>query len=181
MRVPGELSAEHLHAISNLLTDQLADRPIDQVRQRFRVLIHQLGEHRRLLANVMNAMETSIVEPSASDVVVGGSANLFELSGIFGYRKGAATSWPCSIPRKRSRAAGFARRRGIHHPHRQRKRSAGIPGLLGRDRDLPHWFGHERHAGHHRPYAHGLSARDRCDENAEIRDERAFVWGIKPS
>ena len=76
VRVPGELSAEHLHAISNLLTDQLADRPIDQVRQRFRVLIHQLGEHRRLLANVMNAMETSIVEPSESDVVVGGSANL---------------------------------------------------------------------------------------------------------
>ncbi len=76
VRVPGELSAEHLHAISSLLTDQLADRPIDQVRQRFRVLIHQLGEHRRLLANVMNAMETSIVEPSESDVVVGGSANL---------------------------------------------------------------------------------------------------------
>lgn len=76
VRVPGELSAEHLHAISNLLTDQLADRPIDQVRQRFRVLIHQLGEHRRLLANVMNVMETSIVEPSESDVVVGGSANL---------------------------------------------------------------------------------------------------------
>ena len=76
VRVPGELSAEHLHAISNLLTDQLSDRPIDQVRQRFRVLIHQLGEHRRLLANVMNAMETSIVEPSESDVVVGGSANL---------------------------------------------------------------------------------------------------------
>lgn len=76
VRVPGELSAEHLHAISNLLTDQLADRPIDQVRQRFRVLIHQLGEHRRLLANVMNAMETSIVEPGESDVVVGGSANL---------------------------------------------------------------------------------------------------------
>ena len=76
VRVPGELSAEHLHAISNLLTDQLADRPIDQVRQRFRVLIHQLGEHRRLLANVMNALETSIVEPSESDVVVGGSANL---------------------------------------------------------------------------------------------------------
>lgn len=76
VRVPGELSAEHLHAISNLLTDQLADRPIDQVRQRFRVLIHQLGEHRRLLANVMNAMETSIVETGENDVVVGGSANL---------------------------------------------------------------------------------------------------------
>ena len=76
VRVPGELSAEHLHAISNLLTDQLAERPIDQVRQRFRVLIHQLGEHRRLLANVMNAMETSIVETGENDVVVGGSANL---------------------------------------------------------------------------------------------------------
>ena len=60
VRVPGELSAEHLHAISNLLTDQLADRPIDQVRQRFRVLIHQLGEHRRLLANVMNVMDKEI-------------------------------------------------------------------------------------------------------------------------
>ena len=76
VRVPGELSAEHLHAISNLLTDQLAERPIDQVRQRFRVLIHHLDEHRRLLANVMNAMETSIVETGENDVVVGGSANL---------------------------------------------------------------------------------------------------------
>lgn len=76
IRIPGELSPEHLHAISNLLTDQLADRPIDQVRQRFRVLIHVLGEHRRLLASVMNAMETRIAEPNESDVAVGGSANL---------------------------------------------------------------------------------------------------------
>ena len=181
VRVPGELSAEHLHAISNLLTDQLADQPIDQVRQRFRVLIHQLGEHRRLLANVMNAHGNQHCGAERKRRGRGRQREPFELSGIFGYRKGAQLLGRARFQGNARAPAGFARRRGIHHPHRQRKRSAGIPGLLGRDCDLPHWFGHERHAGHHRPYAHGLSARDRCDENAEIRDERAFVWGIKPS
>jgi len=76
VRVPGELSPDHLHAISMMLTDQLADRPVDQVRQRFREIIHDLTQHRRLLASVMDAMETQIAEPSPSDVIIGGSTNL---------------------------------------------------------------------------------------------------------
>ena len=174
VRVPGELSAEHLHAISNLLTDQLSDRPIDQVRQRFRVLIHQLGEHRRLLANVMNAMETSIVEPSESDVVVGGSANLLSYPEYSDIEK--ARNFLAVLDSKETLARLLGSRGGVEFTIRIGSENEA-PEF--QDRDIPHRFRHERYAGHHRPNAHGLPARDRRDENAEIRDERAFVRGIK--
>ncbi|MBE5766051.1 MAG: heat-inducible transcription repressor HrcA [Clostridiales bacterium] len=76
VRVPGDLTPDHLHAISTFLTEQLADKPIDQVRQCFHDVIHELSDHRRLLASVMNALETRIAQPRASDIIVGGSTNL---------------------------------------------------------------------------------------------------------
>lgn len=76
IRVPEEMSEEHLYRISQMLTEQLADKPLSEVRQQFAEMFRDLTQHRRLLAGVMDVLENQLDDRHDADVVVGGSANL---------------------------------------------------------------------------------------------------------
>ena len=56
IRVPEGITPDMLYEISRMLTEQLADKPIEAVRQLFAELIRDMGEHRRLLAEAMQAL-----------------------------------------------------------------------------------------------------------------------------
>lgn len=78
IRVPEGLSPDHLYEISRMLTEQLNGLSLSQVRQKFALMFRDLKENRRLLAGVLDAMETRLSENPRRDVVVGGSANLLD-------------------------------------------------------------------------------------------------------
>ena len=76
IHIPEGLTADHLYAISRTLTEQLADKPIESVRQIFAEMIRDMGNERRLLAGTMQVIEENIAAVDDRDVYVGGSANL---------------------------------------------------------------------------------------------------------
>ena len=76
IRVPEGMSPDVLYELSRLLTEQLADKPIEDVRQLFAELIRDMGEHRRLLAEAMLVIEDKMRMTDASDIIVGGGANM---------------------------------------------------------------------------------------------------------
>ena len=76
IRIPEGISPDVLYEISRMLTEQLADKPIEDVRQLFAELIRDMGEHRRLLAEAMVVIEDKMRATDASDIVVGGGANM---------------------------------------------------------------------------------------------------------
>jgi len=59
-----------------MLTEQLADKPIESVRQIFAEMIRDMGQNRKLLADAMRVIEENIASVDDRDVYVGGSANL---------------------------------------------------------------------------------------------------------
>ena len=76
IRVPEGISPDVLYEISKMLTEQLADKPIDQVRQLFAEIIRDMGDHRRLLAEAMQVIEDKMARTDYSDVIIGGGANM---------------------------------------------------------------------------------------------------------
>jgi len=76
IHVPEGLTADHLYGISRMLTEQLADKPVESVRQIFAELIRDMGQNRKLLADAMRVIEDNIASVDDRDVYVGGSANL---------------------------------------------------------------------------------------------------------
>ena len=76
IRVPEGISPDVLYELSRMLTEQLADKPIEAVRQLFAELIKDMGEHRRLLAEAMQVIEDKMSRTDYSDVVIGGGANM---------------------------------------------------------------------------------------------------------
>lgn len=76
IRVPEGITPDMLYEISRMLTEQLADKPIEAVRQLFAELIRDMGEHRRLLAEAMQVIEEKMTHADESDVVIGGGANM---------------------------------------------------------------------------------------------------------
>lgn len=76
IRVPDGISPDVLYELSRMLTEQLADKPIEAVRQLFAELIKDMGEHRRLLAEAMQVIEDKMSRTDYSDVVIGGGANM---------------------------------------------------------------------------------------------------------
>ena len=76
IRVPEGITSEHLYRISEMLTGQLADHTLSEVRQIFAQLFRDLSTHRRLLGGVMKAMEDKLIEDAPEDVVVGGPTKM---------------------------------------------------------------------------------------------------------
>lgn len=76
IRVPDGISPDVLYELSRMLTEQLADKPIEAVRQLFAELIKDMGEHRRLLAEAMQVIEDKMSRTDYSDVIIGGGANM---------------------------------------------------------------------------------------------------------
>ena len=76
IRIPEEMHADHLYSISKMLTEMLKDRPMHEVRAEFAAMFRDMQSHRRLFANVLDVLENELREDHASDMVVGGSANL---------------------------------------------------------------------------------------------------------
>ena len=76
IRVPEGISPDVLYEISKMLTEQLADKPIEQVRQLFAEIIRDMGDHRRLLAEAMQVIEDKMARTDYSDVIIGGGANM---------------------------------------------------------------------------------------------------------
>jgi heat-inducible transcriptional repressor len=76
LRIPEGITPDMLYGLSCMLTEQLADKPIEAVRQLFAELIRDMGEHRRLLAEAMQMIEEKMSRTDAGDIVVGGSSNM---------------------------------------------------------------------------------------------------------
>jgi len=76
IRIPEGISPDVLYEISKMLTEQLADKPIEQVRQLFAEIIRDMGDHRRLLAEAMQVIEDKMSRTDYSDVIIGGGANM---------------------------------------------------------------------------------------------------------
>ena len=62
--------------VTEMLTGQLADHTLSEVRQIFAQLFRDLSTHRRLLGGVMKAMEDKLIEDAPEDVVVGGPTKM---------------------------------------------------------------------------------------------------------
>lgn len=76
IRVPEGLDADHLYAISRMLTQKLADKPLEAVRQSFSELLRDNEINRRLLGETLSVIEHKLEEEDSTDVVIGGGANL---------------------------------------------------------------------------------------------------------
>jgi len=76
IRVPEGLDADHLYAISRMLTQKLADQPLDAVRQSFSELLRDAEINRRLLGETLSVIEHKLEAEDSTEVVIGGGANL---------------------------------------------------------------------------------------------------------
>lgn len=79
IRVPDGLDADDLYSISRVLTQKLADKPLEGVRQAFSELLRNAEQNRKLLGEALQVIEKRLeAGGDASDVIVGGSTNLLE-------------------------------------------------------------------------------------------------------
>ena len=79
IRVPEGLDDDDLYSISRMLTQRLADEPLEGVRQAFSEMLRNAEQNRKLLGEALRVIENRLEQGGdASDVIVGGSANLLE-------------------------------------------------------------------------------------------------------
>ena len=77
--VPDGLDADDLYSISRLLTQRLADQPLEAVRQIFSELLRGAEHSRKLLGETLSVIERKLeAGGDASDVIVGGSSRFLE-------------------------------------------------------------------------------------------------------
>ncbi len=77
--VPEGMDADELYAISRTLTEKLAEKPLEAVRQAFAELLRNAEYNRRLLGETLQVIEKRLeAGGDASDVIVGGPANMLE-------------------------------------------------------------------------------------------------------
>lgn len=76
IRVPGGLSADDLYSISRMLTERLANKPLEDVRAAFAELLSEAQDNRRLMVEALRVIGRKIEAEDATDVVVGGSSKL---------------------------------------------------------------------------------------------------------
>ena len=79
IRVPEGMDADDLYSISRMLTEKLADKPLEAVRQAFSELLRNAEQNRKLLGETLQVIEKRLEDGGdASDVIVGGPANMLE-------------------------------------------------------------------------------------------------------
>ncbi|MGN0803361.1 MAG: heat-inducible transcriptional repressor HrcA [Candidatus Faecivicinus sp.] len=76
IRIPEGLDADHLYAISRMLTQKLADKPLEAVRQSFSEMLRDAEINRKLLGETLNVLEHKLEEEDSTDVIIGGGSNL---------------------------------------------------------------------------------------------------------
>ncbi len=77
--VPEGMTADELYAVSRTLTEKLADKPLEAVRQAFAELLRNAEYNRKLLGETLQVIEKRLeAGGDASDVIVGGPANMLE-------------------------------------------------------------------------------------------------------
>ena len=76
IRVPGGLSADDLYSISRMLTERLADKPLEAVRATFAELLQDAENNRRLMVEALRVIGRKLEAEDATEVVVGGSSKL---------------------------------------------------------------------------------------------------------
>ncbi len=74
--IPGDISNENLFAISEMLTRELQDHTLAEVRQIFARVFRDMSMNRRLLGGVMKALEEKLTEDAPEDIVIGGTTKL---------------------------------------------------------------------------------------------------------
>jgi len=74
--IPPEMDSESLFHLSEMLTSQLCDHTLAEVRQIFAQLFRDLSTNRRLLGGVLKVMEDKLTEDAPEDVVIGGTTKL---------------------------------------------------------------------------------------------------------
>ena len=109
IRVPEGITSEHLYRISEMLTSQLADHTLSEVRMIFAQLFRDLSTHRRLLGGVMQVMEEELMEDAPKDIVVGGATKMLDYPEYSDVEK--AKNF-LSIFESRDRLAGLLKRSG---------------------------------------------------------------------
>ena len=74
--IPNDMTSENLFAISEMLTRELSNHTLAEVRQIFARVFRDMSMNRRLLGGVMKAMEEKLVEDAPEDIVIGGTTKL---------------------------------------------------------------------------------------------------------
>ena len=76
IRVPEGLDADDLYSISRMLTQRLADKPLEGVRQAFSEMLRNAEQGRRLLGEALQVIEQKLeTDDDQADVIIGGSSN----------------------------------------------------------------------------------------------------------
>ncbi|MBE5774877.1 MAG: heat-inducible transcription repressor HrcA [Clostridiales bacterium] len=78
IRVPEGLDADDLYSISRMLTQKLADKPLDAVRQTFSELLREAEHNRKLLGETLQVIEKKLESEDSDDVIIGGSSKLLD-------------------------------------------------------------------------------------------------------
>ena len=76
INIPDGMNADELYSISRMMTDQLADKPLEAVRQAFAEMLRSNTENRRLLGEALQVIEKRLESEDQADVIIGGSSNL---------------------------------------------------------------------------------------------------------
>ncbi len=76
IRVPSGLSADDLYSISRMLTERLANKPLEAVRATFAELLQDAESNRRLMVEALRVIGRKLDAEDATEVVVGGSSKL---------------------------------------------------------------------------------------------------------
>ena len=76
INIPDDLDADELYSISRMLTQKLADQPLEGVRQAFAEILRDTVDNRRLLGEALMVIERRLESEDQADVIIGGSSNL---------------------------------------------------------------------------------------------------------
>ena len=76
IRIPDGLDADDLYVISRTLTERLANKPLDAVRQTFSELLRENENNRRLMGEALRVIEKKLETEDSTEIVVGGSSKL---------------------------------------------------------------------------------------------------------
>ena len=76
IRVPEGMDADALYSISRMLTQKLAEKPLEAVRQAFAEMLRDAADNRKLLGEALQVIEKGLETEDQSDVIIGGSSNL---------------------------------------------------------------------------------------------------------
>ena len=76
IRVPDGLDSDDLYSISRMMTERLADKPLEAVRQTFAELLRDNENNRRLMGEALRVIEKKLETDDSSEVIISGGSKL---------------------------------------------------------------------------------------------------------